>query len=195
MKMHEGKLSGLTAIIGILLMLLTSCAGDKVVRLYDGDPLSPDQVSKLTVGTSNTRLNIGGIPVVRIDDKLNCYLSSGSSCEFLPGKHTIHVKHYWYSSKEAAATALAAGIALYMVTLGWSFGLTIPPDMNCESTLVLNGLGGHTYTLNVDGITQATDSFNVLLEDMQSGELVGTAPCLRTTQTEQQQSATPGISF
>jgi hypothetical protein len=186
MKMHDGKLSGLTVIIGILLMLLTSCAADKVVRLYDGDPLSPDQVSKLTAGTSSTRPNIGGIPVVKIDDKINCYLSPGSTCEFLPGNHTIHVKHYWYSSKELATSALAAGMFLYVVTVGRSLGLTIPPDMKCESMMELNSQGGHTYTLNVDGIIQATDTFNVLLEDMQSGELVGTAPCLRTTQVEQQ---------
>ena len=167
-------------------MLLIGCATDKVIRLYDGDPLSADQVSKLTVGTSNTRLNIGGIPVVRIDDKLNCYLSSGSSCEFLPGKHNIQVKHYWYSSKETAAGALAGGLLITVLTAGFIPIIALPPDNNCESTLALNGLGGHTYTLNVDGITQATDSFNVLLEDTQSGELVGTVPCLRTTQTEQQ---------
>lgn len=175
MKMHDGKLSGFTVIIGILLMLLTSCAADKVVRLYDGDPLSPDQVSKLTAGTSSTRPNIGGIPVVKIDDKVNCYLSPGSSCEILPGKHTLEINHYWYSSKEAAAGALAGGIIPALL-----------PDSSCESILKLNSQGGRTYTLNVDGITQATDSFNVLLEDTQSGELVGTAPCLRTTQAEQQ---------
>ena len=196
MKMHEGKLSGLTAIIGILLMLLTSCAGDKVVRLYDGDPLSPDQVSKLTAGTSNTRLNIGGIPVIKIDDKDNCYLSPGSSCEILPGKHTIEINHYWYSSKEAAAGALAGGMLLCLITAGLTCGIipALPPDNSCKSILELDSQGGHTYILNVDGIIQTTNTFNVLLEDVNSDELLVTVPCLRTTQTEQQ-PARPGIPF
>ena len=74
-------------------------------RLYEGEPLSAEQVSIISNGLTESEPHIGGFFPVKIDNSNKCHLYRESACEILPGKHTLQTNYVWFTSEASAVLA------------------------------------------------------------------------------------------
>jgi len=182
----------LSLMVSILLLYLSGCATEKtIIRLYDGDPISEKEVSMITSGLKEPSSHIGGFYPVTIDGNNKCHLSPQTSCEILPGQHTIQVSYIWYSSRGAFAGSIAGGLGLCLVSMGLTCLAipVLPPDMGCESIIELNSQAGHTYALNVSEASGERDNHRtmidrIVIDDVQTGQQIANKSCILKVKPE-----------
>lgn len=175
----------ISALATIMILFICSGCAPAPERLYEGEPLSKEQVSLISDGTAefSPLEGHGWFRSMKIDGNEKCKIKP---CEILPGKHSLEVTYNWWT--KANYNAVIAGVipgtlALCFVTAGLSCALGIPVplyypvfDMACQGGLEFSTKGGRNYIVKIaatgNDVASLMQNTNLVIEDAELNQAV-----------------------